>query len=163
MALTKETKKGIIEDLKKIVKESATVVFVNFHGLNVFDTTTIRKMFKTKKVGFTIAKKTLTRKALEGEKVEGSQPSFDGELGLVYSGDLLDPAREVYTFQKKFENRIAILGGIFEKKYMNKDEMVAIAQIPPLKTLHAQFVNIINSPIQGLVMALSEIAKKKTV
>ena len=44
---------------------------------------------------------------------------------------------------------------------MNREEMVSIAQIPGLKTLQAQFVNLINSPIQGFVMALSEIAKKK--
>lgn len=161
MALTKEKKKGILENLKKIFKESASVVFVNFHGLNVSDATVVRKTLRGKKVGFTVAKKTLTRKALEGEKLGGPQPSFDGELGIVYGKDQLDPAREVYNFQKKLENKISILGGIFEGRYMDKDEMITIAQIPPLKTLYAQFVNIINSPIQGLVMALSEIAKKR--
>ena len=44
---------------------------------------------------------------------------------------------------------------------MTLSEMVTIAQIPGLKTLQAQFVNLINSPIQGFVMALSQIAKQK--
>jgi len=43
---------------------------------------------------------------------------------------------------------------------MSKEEMVAIAAIPSQQTLYAQFVNIINSPIQGLVMSLDAIAKK---
>jgi ribosomal protein L10 len=36
-----------------------------------------------------------------------------------------------------------------------------VAQIPGLKTLQAQFVNLINSPIQGFVIALNAIAEKK--
>ena len=46
---------------------------------------------------------------------------------------------------------------------MSKEEMMAIALIPSQQTLYAQFVNVINSPIQGLVMALDAVAKKKTV
>ena len=46
-------------------------------------------------------------------------------------------------------------------KFMSKEEMMGIALIPSQKTLHAMFVNVINSPIQGFVMALDQIAKKK--
>ena len=76
--------------------------------------------------------------------------------------DIVAPARSVYEFEKKFKGQVAIQGGVFEAKYMGKDEMVAIAAIPPLDTLRGMFVNVINSPIQGFVMALSEIGKKKT-
>jgi len=74
---------------------------------------------------------------------------------------LLDPSREIYEFQKKFDKKISIVGGIFEGGFKNQTEMLTIAQIPGMKTLQAQFVNIINSPIQGFVMALDQIAKKK--
>jgi ribosomal protein L10 len=44
---------------------------------------------------------------------------------------------------------------------MSKDEMTAIAAIPPLPILLGMFINVINSPIQGLVLALGEISKQK--
>jgi large subunit ribosomal protein L10 len=53
------------------------------------------------------------------------------------------------------------LGGVFEGKFISKADVLAYANIPDQKTLYAQFVNIINSPIQGFVMALNEIAKTK--
>ena len=53
------------------------------------------------------------------------------------------------------------MGGVFEGKYMSREEMTAIAAIPPLKVLQGMFVNVINSPIQGLVMALDQISKKQ--
>jgi ribosomal protein L10 len=39
--------------------------------------------------------------------------------------------------------------------------MNAIALIPSVPVLRGMFVNVINSPIQGLVIALDKIAEKK--
>lgn len=163
MARTKEQKKEIVNKLKTIMDNSQSMVFVNIHGLHVANATEMRKRLKKDGVGFFVAKKTLTDIALKGKKYEGSQPSLTGEIGLAYGTDLITPARDVFEFQNKFKNNVNIVGGIFEKRYMTKEEMIDIASIPPLSTLYGMFVNIINSPIQGLVMALDQIASKKTV
>lgn len=163
MARTKVQKKEILEKLEGIMKDAQSMVFVNFHGLGVGDTTQVRRKLRDEKVGFFVSKKSLTKKALEGKKITGTLPELVGEVGLAYGVDLIAPAREVYEFQKKFKNNISILGGVFEGKFMSKEEMMAIALIPSQKTLQAMFVNVINSPIQGFVMALDQIAKKKTV
>lgn len=163
MARTKVQKKEILEKLEGIMKDAQSMVFVNFHGLGVGDTTQVRRKLRDEKVGFFVSKKSLTKKALEGKKITGTLPELVGEVGLAYGVDLITPAREVYEFQKKFKNNISILGGVFEGKFMSKEEMLAIALIPSQKTLQAMFVNVINSPIQGFVMALDQIAKKKTV
>ncbi len=162
MARTKIEKKEIVKKVEDILKDAQSMVFVNFHALKVGDATSIRRKLKTEGVGFFVAKKTLTRKALESTKVAGTMPELPGELGLAYGKDLIAPAREVFEFQKKFKDQISIMGGIFEGKFMTKEEMMAIALIPSQKTLQAMFVNVINSPIQGFVMALDQIAKKKT-
>ncbi len=161
MAISKEKKGEILSKLKKIVKDSASIVFINFHALPVTESSAIRKTLREKGVGYTIAKKTLTKKALSEGGYVGSMPELPGELGIVYGTDPIEGARGVYEFQKKLDKKIQIVGGIFEGKFMSKDEMVTIAQIPGLKTLRAQFVNLINSPIQGFVLALNEIAKTK--
>lgn len=139
-----------------------SLVFVNAHGLKVADSTIMRRKLKSEGVGFFVAKKTLTTRALDSKKYEGTAPALVGEFGLAYGTDLVAPARLVYEFEKKYKDQVAIVGGVFDGKYMNKAEMTAIALIPPLKTLHGMFVNVINSPIQGLVIALDKIAAKKT-
>ncbi len=164
MARTKIEKKEILEKVESIVKDASSLVFVNFHGLKVGDTVQVRRQLRKEGVGFFVAKKSLTRKALEAgksKKISGTLPELNGELGLAYGTDLIAPAREVYEFQKKFKDSISILGGIFDGKYMSKEEMMEIALIPSQKTLQAMFVNVINSPIQGFVMALDQIGKKK--
>ncbi len=161
MAINKEKKAEIVSNVKNILSNSKSVVFVNFHKLPVSESTAIRKELRSKDVSFTVAKKTLAKRALVEANVSGELPTLDGELALVYSADLLAPAREIFDFQKKLDGRVSILGGVFDGVYKSKIEMEVIASIPSRQTLYAQFVNLINSPIQGLVIALNAVAEKK--
>jgi large subunit ribosomal protein L10 len=161
MARTKAQKKEIMEKLATIMGGAKSLVFVNMHGLKVSDSTVMRRTLKADGVGLFVAKKTLTALVLAERKYAGTMPTLAGEFGLAYGADLTAPARGIYGFQKKFKDQIAIMGGVFEGAYMDKDAMTAIAAIPPLKTLYGMFANVINSPIQGLVVSLDQIAKKK--
>jgi len=173
MARTKAEKQDIIEKVKKIADDSQSLVFVNFHGLKVSGATEVRRKLKSEDIGFFVAKKTIMGKAFEGlttKKITGTMPVLEGEVGIAYGKDLVAPAREIFAFQNKFKagkdgkgGGIVILGGIFEGKYMTKEEMLGIALIPPILTLRGMFVNVINSPIQGFVMALDQIAKRQTI
>ncbi len=161
MAINKARKQVVIGDVKDVLAKSKSVVFVNFHKLPVLKTTEIRKELRSKEVGYYVAKKTLTKRALGEASITGEMPALDGELALVYGDDLLAPAREIYAFQKKLQDQVSVLGGIFDGVYKTKEEMIAIASIPSQQTLYAQLVNLINSPIQGFVMAVNAIAEKK--
>jgi ribosomal protein L10 len=70
-------------------------------------------------------------------------------------------ARGVYSFLKDHKENISIVGGVFEGKYKNAVEMMSIATIPPIEVLRGMFVNLINSPIQRLVVGLDQIRSKK--
>lgn len=161
MAVSKSKKKEMLDGVKALIADSNSIVFVNFHGISVGEATAMRKQMKAQNVGYSVAKKTLARKALSEAGITGTLPELPGELGLAFGKDLIAPAREVFDFQKKLDKKVTIVGGVFEGRYMTQEEMTSIASIPPLKTLYAQVVNLINSPLQGLAMALSEIAKKK--
>ena len=161
MAINKTKKKGILEKLEKVFAEAKSVAFVNFHGLPVSGATELRKTLRGGKVGYFVAKKTLIRKALSSHKIDGELPVLEGEIGVAWSEEVTAPAREVNSFAKKLGQGLALVGGIFEGKFLGKDGIMAIANIPDRKTLEAQFVNLINSPIQRFVISLDQIAKKK--
>lgn len=160
MARTKEQKKEVMDKLVKIMAGANSLVFVNIHGLPVFDVTAMRKKLKADKVGLFVAKKSLARLALDAGKYQGAVPDMPGELALAYGEDLIAPARGVYEFQGKLKDKIAIVGGVFDGRYMDREGMTAIAAIPSPQVLRGMFVNVINSPIQGLVVALNQLAEK---
>ena len=161
MAKTKEQKIEIIEKLTDIIKTASSVVFVNFHGLGVTDTNEMRNALKEEKAGYFVAKKTLVRRVLEEAGLKGDVPELPGELAVVWGNDQVAPARGIQRFVKKHKERLSILGGIFEGRFIGKEEMTVIASIPSMKTLYGQFANVINSPISGFVVALNAIAEKR--
>lgn len=162
MALNKEKKKEVVQRVKDAVSKASSMVFVNFHGMKVEDVNNLRSTLYDQGVSYIVAKKTLARRAFEDSGVEGEMPELEGELAIAYTdGDMTLPAREVYEFQKKLDGSLSIVGGVFEGQFVDKVKMTEIAQIPGMHTLQAQFVNLINSPIQGLVIALNAVAEKK--
>lgn len=160
MALTKQKKAEVLAKMKDVAK-APSIVFANFHGLTVLQASELRKSLREKNVGYTVAKKTLVKKALEEAGFQGTCPDFPGELSIAWSDDLVAPAAGIYEFQKKFDKKVRIVGGVFEGLYKNETEMTEIASIPSLQTLRGMFVNLLNSPIQGLVIGLNAIAEKK--
>lgn len=161
MAITKEKKKEIIAGLEKIIKDSKSVVFVNFNKLLVKDAQEVRRTLKKEDISYVVAKKSLFKRVLGGAGIKGEEPKTEGELALVFGTDLVAPARGIYGFQKKLEGKVKIVGGIFGGEYKSEEEMTSIASIPSLDVLRGMFVNILNSPIQRFAVALGQIAEKK--
>lgn len=161
MAITRQKKEEIVSKVAGIAKEAKTLVFAQFKGLTVAEQNEMRKALRAVNVGYTVAKKSLMSRALEGAGYEGTMPALEGEISLAYGGDELAPARELLTFVKKFGEHLAFAGGVFEGKFVGKDEITAIAAIPGMETLRAMFAQVINSPRQRFAVVLSEVAKKQ--
>lgn len=163
MAITKDKKVEILGKLRDAAEKSNTMVFVNFHAVPVLLATEIRKNLRDNGVGYFVAKKTLIKKAFGEKGFAGELPELPGEIAVAYGDDQLAPAKGIYDYQKKNPELLKIVGGVFEGKFVNASEMLNIATIPGRETLYGMFVNVINSPIQGLVIALDALAKKREV
>ena len=161
MATNKAQKKEIVEKLEKAFKGAKSVVFLGVKGIKVNDQNKLRKTLREDNVGYTVAKKTLVGRALDQAKFEGARPIFASELAVAWSADNLATHRQIADFQKKNKDNVKIIGGVFEGAYVDAMKVSSLASIPTREVLYAQLVNLLNSPIQGFVMALSEIAKGK--
>lgn len=161
MATTRDKKKEIVDDLTKLVSGASSLVFVSYTKLPVVETTRMRATLRGKGVGFRVAKKTLIKRVLAGAGIAGEQPELSGEIALAYGVDALVPAREVHAFTKQFKEQLSIVGGVFENRYMDAAHMSEVALIPTLDVLRAQFLNLINSPIQRFAVVLNQIAEKR--
>ena len=161
MAITKQKKVELVASMTERLSDAKSIVFVNFKALPVSETKMLRRKLSADKVGYFVTKKTLAKRVLSDLKAKGEMPELPGELAIAYGDDPLAPARETYAFQTtpRDKGSISIVGGIFEGEYKTKEEMMAIATIPPLQVLRGMFVNLINSPIQRFAIAMGQIAE----
>jgi large subunit ribosomal protein L10 len=164
MAITKDKKREIVAKLNDAFKEASSITFMGFTKLTVANASKMRKELAEAGVRMYVAKKTLIRKALETQGYTGSLPELPGEVAVAWTtGDVTAPSRGVYDYSKKLKNMLTLLGGVFEGAFVNASEMTAIATIPPMPVLRGMFVNVLNSPIQGFVIALDKIREKKAI
>jgi large subunit ribosomal protein L10 len=74
--------------------------------------------------------------------------------------DEIAPARIAYKFTKVNEN-FKILGGIFESRFIEKDRVLVLANIPSRNELLSKLVGSLASPMTGFVTILDSIRKEK--
>ncbi len=160
MALTKQQKEAVVDELRDGLKDAETMVFVSFKGLTVAEANAMRKALREAGVGYKVAKKTLLGRVLDEKSVAGEKPELAGEIGVAYSADPLAAAREVFAFSKGKQTP-AIVGGVFEGKYADKAAMLSIATIPSREVLLSQIAYLLKSPIQRLAIAVNQVAGTK--
>src|SRR3989338_1507821 len=163
MAKTKAQKSEIISKMEKAFKNASSADLVHFTKISVAEKPALRRSFGTDGISYTVAKKTLIRRALDKMGLEHKDMPLEGEVAIAYdsqkAGDPTVAARRVIEFVKKLgAEKLSILGGIFEGRFVGQNEMREIATIPTLQSLRGMFVNVISSPMRGLVIALSAIA-----
>jgi large subunit ribosomal protein L10 len=161
MAITREKKEEVVARVAGVLAGASTVVFAKFKKLPVVEQTALRRALGAQQVGYTVAKKTLLKRALSERGITGELPVLEGEIALAYGADELAPARELAVFVKKFPEQLAFAGGVFGGRYVSAEEIRSIAAIPGMQMLRVQFAQLINSPLQRFAVVLSEVAKKQ--
>jgi large subunit ribosomal protein L10 len=164
MAKTREQKKEIVEKIEGALKGAASSVFVHFKGITVAQESKMRRAFRAEGLGYTVAKKTLIRIALDKLGHDHQGVPMDGEVAVAYNVGSIDPtlpANRIHAYGKEVgAEKVTILGGIFEGKFVDAAAMQEIATIPSLLVLRSKLVNLINSPLQRMTVVLDQRAQK---
>lgn len=163
MAISKSKKAEVVNYLSDELKNAGSVTFVAFNAITVAEVSNLRNELRSKGVNYQVVKKTLLGRSLDSS-VTGDMPSLDGNIAIAWSTDPSASAQGIQTWIKGAKDRaekVKIIGGIYESRYMDKASMVEFANIPDMHTLRGMFVNIINTPIQQFATALFKIAEKK--
>lgn len=171
MALTREQKEKIIKELKEDVKKQKIMIFLDFTGLRVKEMSVLRKDLKGAEGKLKVAKKTLIELVLKAAKIDiDVRKGFKGEVALVFGHkDAVATAKMVYQFCKA-NAALKILGGYFENKFYQSEQIIQLAMLPTREELLSRLVGSISSPmsnfvrvlqgnIKGLVYLLSAIKK----
>lgn len=155
MPLSKEKKKKIVEDVKDKIARHKAVVFTDIKGLKVKDLTVLRKELNKEGIDYKMVKKTLFKISLpKGELSEFDPKEMKGEIAAAFGyEDEVSPAKILYKFSKGNEN-LKILGGIVGGKIFQKNQIVALANLPSREMLLSKLVGSIASPMSGFVNVL---------
>ena len=169
--MKREDKARVIEDLAEKLRGSA-VVLVDYKGINVAQSTELRARSRESGVDFVVAKNTLAKRAADQAGVEGLDEFLVGPTAIAFSEDPVVGAKLMAEFAGQVESFV-LKGGLLEGgRVLDEAEVVALSRLPGREQLIAQvvggigspltsFVTVLNNTVQGLVVALGQIAEQK--
>jgi large subunit ribosomal protein L10 len=170
--VNREEKARVIESLAEKLR-GGSAVLVDYQGMDVARSTDLRRRSREAGVEFIVAKNTLTKRAADEAGLEDLSEYLVGPTALAFSDDPVASAKLMAEFADQVES-FALKGGLLEGgRVLNGADVVALSKLPGREQLLAQVVGGISSPlrglvtvlnntIQGLVVALGQIAEHKS-
>ena len=169
--MNREEKARVIEDLAGKLRDGSAVL-VDYQGMDVARSTDLRRRSREAGVEFVVAKNTLTRRAADGAGVGGLSEYLVGPTALAFSDDPVASAKLMAEFADQVESYVLKAGLLEGGRVLDEADVVALSKLPGREQLLAQIVGGISSPltglvtvlnntIQGLVVALGQIAEQK--
>ena len=173
MALNKDSKKKIIEDLIEELKNYKGIVLTDYQGMNVVQISSLREALKEKQVSFKIVKNTLMKIASERLEIENLSNDLAGCTAVAFSKeDSIAPAKLLQEYSKKNKFEIKIKSGLIEGRLLSPEQVVEIASLPSKDILIVQIVSgikyplyhlvfVLQGPLRGLIYTLEAIKRQK--
>ncbi len=157
MALTKDQKKDVIDQVNSLLDSSKMTVVANYQGTGVKQLQALRREAKNGGTTIQVLKNRLVKKALESnEKLKDTDVSgLKGQLLYAFNlEDEVAPAQVLANFAKANPS-IEFVGAISaDGRFLSVDEVKSLAMLPSKPELIAQVIATLASPTNDVVGAL---------
>jgi large subunit ribosomal protein L10 len=167
MAVTKQQKIETLAKISEQIKNATSIGFARTNTVTVAEFDTLRNDLRTIGATYTLAKKTLIKKAVKDTLgIDIEIADMPGQVGMVCSsGDTIAPLSKVNAFIKANEKKEKMfwVASIFEGSLKNTEETQAIAGLPSKETLLGRLVGSMQAPLAGLARWFDAAAKEMEV
>ncbi len=172
MSANFEAKKQVVEEIKAKIQDAKSVVLVKFSGLTVAEDTDFRREFRKNNVEYKVYKNTLVKRAFNDLGVTAFDDDLNGPTSVAFGSDETGASKVVMDAVKKYDQKVIVKSAFVEGNRVDEAGVKALASMPTKEELIAKMLGSLQSPItkfagvlsaipRGLVIALSEVAKKK--
>jgi large subunit ribosomal protein L10 len=153
--LTKEQKHEQSVELRENLEGVNTLFLLENHGLKVNDVNHLRSEVRKTEATYKVVKNTVVRLAVEGTEMEGITPFLSGPKVLAYTGgDGVALAKVLKDFIKKHPE-LTFEQAYLEGQILEAREAEKIADMPSRDELISKLVNLLQSPLRRLAVALN--------
>jgi len=162
MAVTKQQKTEILADLTAKFTAAKSIGFAKTSALSVADFEALRNELRGVDANYTLAKKTLMKKALKDAlNLDIDLSDLPGQIGAVCSNeDAIAGLGKVNELVKKTKGeKIEWAVCVFEGELKDNEATKAIAGMPSRETLLGRLVGSMQSPLAGLARWFDAAAK----
>ena len=159
VALNREEKAAVIEEVSAQVAQAGSIVLAEYRGLTVEKITQLRKQARESGVYLRVLKNTLVRRAVKDTPYEKLADQMVGPLMYGISADPVAPAKLIASFAKANE-QLVLKGGAMPNVVMDVAGVQALATMPSRDELLAKLLGTMQAPVATFVRTLNEVPTK---
>lgn len=156
MALNREAKAAVIEEVSALVAKSKSIVVAEYRGLDVDSVTRLRKEARSQGVQLRVLKNTLARRAVNDTPFSGLADKLVGPLVYGFSSDPVAAAKVISTFAKS-NDKLVVKAGAMPNVVMDAAGVKSLATLPSREELLATLMATMQAPIGQFVRTLNEV------
>jgi large subunit ribosomal protein L10 len=154
----------LVEEYAEKFKGSKSIFLADFSGIDVANTTELRRSFRAANVEYCVLKNTLAKRSFENAGIEGVDEMLKGMTAFAFTdADPVAPVKVINDFNKKLkkeQSNLVIKGCVFEGQILGPEQADALAKLPTRDVLLAQFIGMLQSPLSKLLGALQGTGQK---
>ena len=150
MALNREEKAAVIEEVSAQVEQAGSIVLAEYRGLTVEKITQLRKQARESGVYLRVLKNTLVRRAVKDTPYEKLADQMVGPLMYGISADPVAPAKLIASFAKA-NDQLVVKGGAMPNVVMDVAGVQALATMPSREELLAKLLGTMQAPVASFV------------
>lgn len=157
MALTKQKKQEVIDEVSQLLAESKLTVVAKYQGTTVKQLQTLRKQAKENETVVKVIKNRLVVQALKGSDLykDADKSALTSQLLFAFnSTDEIAPAKVLAEFAKKNPTLEFVGAYTAEGIFIGVDDVKALAALPSKNQLIAGIINTLNGPVNGVMGGL---------
>ena len=159
MALNREEKAAVIEEVSAQVAQAGSIVLAEYRGLTVEKITQLRKQARESGVYLRVLKNTLVRRAVKDTPYEKLADQMVGPLMYGISADPVAPAKLIASFAQA-NDQLVVKGGAMPNVVMDVAGVQALATMPSREELLAKLLGTMQAPVATFVRTLNEVPTK---
>jgi len=149
-------KTTIVEDLSARLNASPFLIVTEYTGMNVIEFAELRNRLAGAGAQCKVVKNTFLRRAAAEVGFPDLSKDLAGQTAIVTGeSDVCAAAKILKTFSTEFQ-RPAVRLGVLDHAVLSKEQIQALADLPPKPVLQAQLLGLLKSPLQKLVSVLNE-------
>jgi large subunit ribosomal protein L10 len=158
MALTKEKKNQVVDEMSQMLADSKMTVVAAYQGTPVKAMQSLRRTSRDKGTVLKVVKNRLVIKAIQAtdhlKDVDTS--ALNGMLLYAFNNeDEVAPAQTLAEFAKTQPSIVFVGAFSAEGKFLTAEEVTALSALPSKSELIAQVIATLNSPLNDVTNALS--------
>ncbi len=158
---------ALYEEITQLLNQNPNVLITTYTGLTVEELNQLRKKVREKKGKLKVVKNNIFKLAIKNskqheyeERLKDIESTIYGPIAVTFAGDEIPSIAKIFVEISKENEKVQLLGGYYEGKFLDKNQIKAIAGLPTKDELLAMIARGLNTPAQKIAIGINEVIAK---